>query len=107
MSAFYICVSIGFLIVAYLPVIRLWYHNGVVFTISGETSMAKEYDVVIVGAGPGGYIAAVRAGQLGLKVAIVEKKYWGGVCLNVGCIPSNAARKSSLTGRRIGHQRRF
>ncbi|QPC82004.1 dihydrolipoyl dehydrogenase [Phototrophicus methaneseepsis] len=52
--------------------------------------MAKEYDVVIVGAGPGGYIAAVRAGQLGLKTAIIEKKYWGGVCLNVGCIPSKA-----------------
>ncbi|GAB5491354.1 MAG: dihydrolipoyl dehydrogenase [Phototrophicaceae bacterium] len=52
--------------------------------------MAKEYDVVVVGAGPGGYVAAIRASQLGLKVAIVEKKYWGGVCLNVGCIPSKA-----------------
>lgn len=52
--------------------------------------MAKEYDVVIVGAGPGGYVAAIRASQLGLKVAVVEKKYWGGVCLNVGCIPSKA-----------------
>jgi len=52
--------------------------------------MAQEYDVVVVGAGPGGYVAAIRASQLGLKVAIVEKKYWGGVCLNVGCIPSKA-----------------
>lgn len=52
--------------------------------------MAKEYDVVIVGAGPGGYVAAIRASQLGLKVAVIEKKYWGGVCLNVGCIPSKA-----------------
>jgi dihydrolipoamide dehydrogenase len=52
--------------------------------------MAKDYDVVVVGAGPGGYIAAIRASQLGLKTAIVEKKYWGGVCLNVGCIPSKA-----------------
>lgn len=52
--------------------------------------MAKEYDVVVLGAGPGGYIAAIRASQLGLKTAIVEKKYWGGVCLNVGCIPSKA-----------------
>ena len=52
--------------------------------------MAKEYDLVILGAGPGGYTAAVRAGQLGLKTAIIEKKYWGGVCLNVGCIPSKA-----------------
>jgi dihydrolipoamide dehydrogenase len=52
--------------------------------------MAKDYDIVVVGAGPGGYVAAIRASQLGLKVAVVEKKYWGGVCLNVGCIPSKA-----------------
>jgi dihydrolipoamide dehydrogenase len=52
--------------------------------------MASEYDVVILGAGPGGYVAAIRAAQLGLKAAIIEKKYWGGVCLNVGCIPSKA-----------------
>ncbi|HVO68394.1 MAG TPA: FAD-dependent oxidoreductase, partial [Aggregatilineaceae bacterium] len=50
--------------------------------------MAKEYDVVVLGAGPGGYVCAIRASQLGLKTAIVEKKWWGGVCLNVGCIPS-------------------
>lgn len=60
--------------------------------------MAKEFDVVVVGAGPGGYVAAVRASQLGLKVAIIEKKYWGGVCLNVGCIPSKALlRNAELT----------
>lgn len=52
--------------------------------------MAQEFDVVVVGAGPGGYVAAIRASQLGLKTAIIEKKYWGGVCLNVGCIPSKA-----------------
>ncbi|MFZ4813292.1 MAG: dihydrolipoyl dehydrogenase [Phototrophicaceae bacterium] len=52
--------------------------------------MAKTYDVVVLGAGPGGYVAAIRAAQLGLKTAIVEKRYWGGVCLNVGCIPSKA-----------------
>ena len=51
--------------------------------------MANRYDLVIIGSGPGGYVAAVRAAQLGLKTACVEK--WprlGGVCLNVGCIPS-------------------
>lgn len=57
--------------------------------------MAKEYDVVVVGAGPGGYVAAIRASQLGLKTAIIEKKYWGGVCLNVGCIPSKALLRNA------------
>ena len=53
------------------------------------------YDVAILGAGPGGYVAAVRAAQLGLSVAIIEEKYWGGVCLNVGCIPSKALLKNA------------
>ena len=48
------------------------------------------YDVVILGSGPGGYVAALRAAQLGLHTAIVEREYVGGVCLNVGCIPSKA-----------------
>ena len=46
------------------------------------------FDVVVLGAGPGGYVAAVRAAQLGLQVAIVEQQYWGGVCLNIGCVPA-------------------
>lgn len=50
----------------------------------------QAYDVVIVGAGPGGYVSAIRAAQLGLKVAIVERQMMGGVCLNVGCIPTKA-----------------
>ncbi|GHO66134.1 dihydrolipoyl dehydrogenase [Ktedonobacter sp. SOSP1-52] len=50
----------------------------------------KHYDVAVIGAGPGGYVAAIRASQLGAKVAIVEKQYMGGTCLNVGCIPSKA-----------------
>ncbi|MCU0511202.1 MAG: dihydrolipoyl dehydrogenase [Anaerolineae bacterium] len=52
--------------------------------------MAREYDVIVLGAGPGGYVAAIRAAQLGKKTAIIEKHYWGGVCTNVGCIPSKA-----------------
>ncbi|MFM7680003.1 MAG: FAD-dependent oxidoreductase, partial [Roseiflexaceae bacterium] len=48
------------------------------------------YDVVVVGAGPGGYVSAIRAAQLGLKVAVVERQMMGGVCLNVGCIPTKA-----------------
>ena len=57
--------------------------------------MAQEYDVVVLGAGPGGYVAAIRSAQLGLKTAIVEKQWWGGVCLNVGCIPSKALLRNA------------
>ena len=57
--------------------------------------MTKEYDVAILGAGPGGYVAAIRAAQLGLKTVIIEKKYWGGVCLNVGCIPTKALLRNA------------
>ena len=53
------------------------------------------FDVVVLGAGPGGYVAAIRAAQLGLKAAVVEEKYWGGVCLNVGCIPSKALLRNA------------
>ncbi len=53
------------------------------------------YDVVVLGAGPGGYVAAIRAAQLGLSTAIIEKKYWGGVCLNVGCIPTKALLRNA------------
>jgi len=52
--------------------------------------MSENTDLVILGAGPGGYVAAVRAAQLGLSVAVVEGRWWGGVCLNVGCIPTKA-----------------
>ena len=57
--------------------------------------VTSHYDVVVLGAGPGGYVAAIRAAQLGLRTAIVEQKYWGGVCLNVGCIPSKALLRNA------------
>ena len=53
------------------------------------------YDVLVIGAGPAGYVAAIRASQLGQKVAVVEKEYMGGVCLNVGCIPSKSLLKNA------------
>ncbi len=57
--------------------------------------MTTHFDVVVLGAGPGGYVAAVRAAQLGLRTAVIEEKYWGGVCLNVGCIPSKALLRNA------------
>src|ERR1700752_3434178 len=53
------------------------------------------FDVIVIGAGPGGYVAAIRAAQLGLKTAIVEKSYLGGICLNWGCIPTKALLRSA------------
>ena len=61
--------------------------------------MSVHFEVVVLGAGPGGYVAAIRAAQLGLKTAIIELKYWGGVCNNVGCIPT----KSLLRNAEIAH----
>ncbi|QNA92935.1 MULTISPECIES: dihydrolipoyl dehydrogenase [unclassified Microbacterium] len=65
------------------------------------------YDVVILGAGPGGYVAAVRSAQLGLSTAIIEEKYWGGVCLNVGCIPSKALLKNAELAHTLNHKADF
>lgn len=65
------------------------------------------YDVVILGAGPGGYVAAVRSAQLGLSTAIIEEKYWGGVCLNVGCIPSKALLKNAEIAHTLNHKADF
>jgi hypothetical protein len=62
------------------------YRNSIVAEIGGE---------IIIGAGPGGYVAAIRAAQLGLKTAIVEREHLGGICLNWGCIPTKALLRSS------------
>ncbi|WP_151525561.1 dihydrolipoyl dehydrogenase [Serinicoccus kebangsaanensis] len=68
--------------------------------------MADHYDVVVLGAGPGGYVAAIRASQLGRSVAVVEKQYWGGVCLNVGCIPSKALIKNAEIAHLLQHDKK-
>src|SRR5512142_978317 len=57
--------------------------------------MAESFDVIIIGSGPGGYVAAIRCAQLGLKTAIVERENLGGVCLNWGCIPTKALLRSA------------
>lgn len=69
--------------------------------------MAKEFDVVVIGSGPGGYAAAIRATHFGLKTAIVEKRDLGGVCLNIGCIPTKALLKSAETIDSIKHAGEF
>ncbi|AUN42174.1 dihydrolipoyl dehydrogenase [Tsukamurella tyrosinosolvens] len=66
--------------------------------------MADHFDTVVLGAGPGGYVAAIRAAQLGQKVAVIEEKYWGGVCLNVGCIPSKALLKNAELAHTFTHK---
>jgi dihydrolipoamide dehydrogenase len=69
--------------------------------------MADRYDVLVIGAGPGGYVAALRASQLGAKVGIVEDTYIGGVCLNVGCIPSKALLRSAEVYETLGEAKQF
>lgn len=69
------------------------------------TDSTTHFDVVVLGAGPGGYVAAIRASQLGKKVAVVEKQYWGGVCLNVGCIPSKALLKNAELAHVLTHDK--
>src|SRR5947199_4463518 len=65
------------------------------------------YDVVVIGSGPGGYVAAIRASQLGLKTAIIEKESLGGICLNWGCIPTKALLKSAQINEYIKHAKDY
>ena len=69
--------------------------------------MEQSYDVTIIGAGPGGYVAAIRAAQLGLKVALVEKEHLGGVCLNWGCIPTKALLRNAEVVSLLGRGKEF
>ena len=66
--------------------------------------MAENFDVVVIGAGPAGYVAAIRAAQLKQKVAIVDKQWMGGVCLNVGCIPSKSLLKNAEVAHTLRHR---
>jgi dihydrolipoamide dehydrogenase len=66
--------------------------------------MADQYDLVVVGAGPGGYVCAIRAAQLGQKTAIVDKQWLGGVCLNVGCIPSKSLLANAAVAETLRHR---
>ena len=68
---------------------------------------AKSFDVIVIGAGPGGYVAAIRAAQLGKKVAIVEREHMGGICLNWGCIPTKAMLRSSEVFHLMNHAKDY
>ncbi|MEV7320553.1 dihydrolipoyl dehydrogenase [Streptomyces sp. NPDC093970] len=65
--------------------------------------METDFDVVVLGAGPGGYVAAIRAAQLGLRTAVVEGRFWGGVCLNIGCIPAKALLRNAEVAQLVLH----
>ncbi|MBS1588484.1 MAG: dihydrolipoyl dehydrogenase [Bacteroidetes bacterium] len=65
------------------------------------------YDVIVIGSGPGGYVAAIRASQLGFKTAIIERENLGGICLNWGCIPTKALLKSAQVMEYIGHSKDY
>src|SRR5438132_1332083 len=62
-----------------------------------------DFDVVVIGSGPGGYVTAIRAAQLGMKAAIVERELLGGICLNWGCIPTKALLRSGDVYEQLGH----
>jgi dihydrolipoamide dehydrogenase len=64
-------------------------------TPNPEIKVEASYDVIVIGAGTGGYVAAIKAAQLGLKTLIIEKEYYGGVCLNVGCIPTKTLLRTA------------
>ena len=67
----------------------------------------KTYDVIIIGGGPGGYVCAIKAAQLGLKVALIEKEALGGTCLNWGCIPMKSLLRNAEVVETIKHSASF
>ncbi len=70
-------------------------------------SAATSFDLIVIGGGPGGYVAAIRAAQLGMKAAVVEREHLGGICLNWGCIPTKALLRSSEINHLLGHLGEF
>lgn len=66
-----------------------------------------KYDLIIIGSGPGGYVAAIRASQLGMKTGVVEKSELGGICLNWGCIPTKALLKSAQVFEYLKHSAEY
>ena len=71
------------------------------------TDVAEAFDLIVLGSGPGGYVAAIRASQLGLKTAIVERELLGGICLNWGCIPTKALLRSAEIFHYMSHAKDY
>ena len=72
-----------------------------------KSNTMSKYDLIVIGSGPGGYVAAIRASQLGMKVGVVEKAELGGICLNWGCIPTKALLKSANVFEYIKHAKDY
>ena len=73
----------------------------------GPRMSSGDYDVIVIGGGPGGYVAAIRAAQLGMRTAVVERAHLGGICLNWGCIPTKALLRSGEIFHEVGAAARF
>ena len=69
--------------------------------------MTDSFDIAVIGGGPGGYVAAIRAAQLGMKTAVIEREHLGGICLNWGCIPTKALLRSSEVYHLLNHAGEF
>ena len=69
--------------------------------------MAEAFDIAVIGAGPGGYVAAIRAAQLGLRTVIIEREHLGGICLNWGCIPTKALLRTAEVFTLFNHADEF
>src|SRR3954453_20685264 len=72
-----------------------WPDGPICCRFSGKGRMTENFDLVVIGGGPGGYVAAIRAAQLGMNTALVEREHLGGICLNWGCIPTKALLRTS------------
>src|SRR5204863_6886701 len=77
-----------------------------IFNLKSQINIMA-YDVVVIGTGPGGYVAAIRAAQLGFKTAVIEKESLGGICLNWGCIPTKALLKSAQVLEHVKHSKDY
>ncbi len=89
-----------------IPSLRRWYPGQILILLQiNQFNIFKimDYDVIVIGSGPGGYVAAIRASQLGMKTAVVERAELGGVCLNWGCIPTKALLKSAQVFKYAAH----